>query len=156
MIDFLINNKSALSMGLRMGSSFINNIEAPADQKECITNSSRLEHGDHIYFVNKLASRSVTLEFIIIGKATDTQTAHENFESRKDAFLEILQNGYLTISIPYSRKDVYRLYAQMKSTTYSKGVGNGGAIAKMSVKFLEPDPTDRGAFGDADTAKLSE
>lgn len=154
MTDFLINNKSAWGMGLRMGKGFIDALEAPADQKECISNSSRLEHGDRIYFVHKLASRSVQLEFVIMGRATDGMTAHEDYEARVDAFLEILHNGYVTISVPYSRNDVYRLYAQMKSTTYGKGKSNGGEIGKMSVKFTEPNPTDRGAFGDADAALL--
>lgn len=152
-MDFLIDNKSALSLGIRMGSSFLDNLEAPADQKDYITNSVRTEHGDRVIPVrSKLASRTVTLEFVIIGKANSGKTAHEAYEERLDAFYEILHNGFVTISVPDSRNDVYRLWAQMKSSTYAKGKGDGGAIGKISVKFMEPNPGDRGAIDSSDLA----
>lgn len=143
-------------MGIRMGNGFIEDLETPADQKDYVTNSIRTQHGDSIVAVRpKLTSRSVTLEFVIIGTTRNGKTAHDDYESKKDAFLELLHNGYMTISVPYSRTDVYRLWAQMKSTTYGKGISEGGAIGKMSVKFLEANPTDRGAFNDNDTLMLN-
>lgn len=150
MIDFLLNNASAWAKGIRMGKGFLESLETPADQKEYITNSIRTEHGDrYIPVRSKLAARSVTLEFVIMG------ATHDEYIKRFDAFLELLHNGFLTISVPYSRSDVYRLYAQMKSTTYGRGLGNKGVIGKLSVKFVEANPNDRGAFDDDDTLLLS-
>lgn len=155
MTDFLINNVSARNMGIRMGKGFIESLETPADQKDYIINSVRTEHGDRIVPIrSKLASRNVTLEFVIIGTTAGGKTAHKDYEDRLDAFLELLHNGFMTISVPYSREDVYRLYAQMKSTTYGKGIADGGAIGKLSVKFLEPNPADRGAFDSDDSMLL--
>lgn len=142
--DFLINGSSAAEMGIRMGNGFLDSLETPASLKDYITNTSRLEDGDRIIIVPKRSSRELTLEFVIIGEASSGKTAHESYEERKDAFLDLLYSGMITISVPSSRPDVYRLYTQMKSPTYSRGVANGGVIGKVSVKFLEANPANRG------------
>lgn len=148
MTDFLFNNTSARGLGLLMGNGFIVSLETPAEMKDGITNTSRLEHGDRYIPICKLASRSVTLEFVIKG------SNHDDYEAKVDAFLKLLHNGYVTICVPKSRSDVYRLYPQLKSCSYSKGFANGGTIGKMSVKFLEANPNDRDEFNREDAEKI--
>jgi hypothetical protein len=157
MAELLINNIDASTMGIRMGNGFIGALETPADQRDYITNTVRTENGDRIVGVRpKKASRSVTLEFQIVGSRHETgKTMHQSYEDRFDAFCALLDNGFMTISVPGSRKDVYRLYSARKSSPYAKGKTNYGEVGKLSVKFLEPDPTNRGAFSEEDTAKLS-
>lgn len=157
MAELLINNIDASTMGIRMGNGFIDALEAPADQRDYITNTVRTENGDRIVDVRpKTASRSVTLEFQIIGSRNESgKTMHQSYEARLDAFYKLLANGFITICVPNSRSDVYRLYSARKSSPYAKAKVNYGEVGKLSVKFLEPDPTNRGAFTTNDTAKLS-
>lgn len=157
MSELLINNKDALSYyGIRMGKNFIENLETPIDQGEYITNTVRTEDGDRIIPIRpKINSRYVTLEFQIIGVATSDKTAHESYEARKTAFDTLCNNGFMTISVPGSRSDVYRLYAQRKSSSYAKGKVNYGEVGKVSVRFYEPNPTDRGSFDTDDASLLS-
>ena len=157
MAELLINNIDAATMGIRMGNGFLDTLEAPADQRDYITNTVRTENGDRIVGVRpKKASRSVTLEFQIVGLNHEPgKTKHQSYEARLDAFNNLLDNGFLTISVPNSRSDVYRLYSARKSSPYAKGKTNYGEVGKLSVKFIEPDPTNRGPFGDADTENLN-
>lgn len=160
MADLLINNVDAKNYGIRMGKNFIDSLEAPVDQRDYISNEVRTEDGIRIIPVKPTkSSRTVTLEFQIMGVANNGKTAHEDYESKVDKFNELCDNGFMTIQVPKSRSDVYRLYSQRKSSSYSKGKANLGEVGKISVKFLEPNPSKRGAFdsydNDHDTAKLA-
>lgn len=157
MAELLINNIDASTMGIRMGNGFLDTLEAPVDQRDYITNTVRTEDGDRIVGVRpKKSSRTVTLEFQIVGlNPKPGETEHQSYEARLDAFYKLLDNGFLTISVPNSRSDVYRLYSARKSSPYAKGKTNYGEVGKLSVKFIEPDPTDRGQFGEADTGNLN-
>lgn len=157
MSELLINNKDAFKYyGIRMGKNFIDTLEASVDQGDYITNTVRTENGDRIVPIRpKINSRNVTLEFQIVGKATKDKTAHESYEERRKAFDELCNNGFMTISVPNSKSDVYRLYAQRKSSPYAKGTANFGEVGKISVKFYEPNPTDRGAWTNDDAEKLN-
>lgn len=160
MAELLINNIDAKAYGIRMGSKFIDTLEAPVDHDDYITNNVRTEDGVRIIPVKPTkSSRNVTLEFQIMGKATSTKTAHQDYEDKVDQFNKLCDNGFMTICVPNSRSDVYRLYAQRKSSSYAKGHVNYGEVGKISVKFLEPNPSNRGAFDsnkdDTDTSKLN-
>lgn len=157
MAELLINNNDALkAYGVMMGANFIDTIEGEADQGEYITNKVRTEDGIRVIPIRPTKEeRTITLEFQIVGVADGTKTAHEDYEAKVDAFRALCDNGFMTIQIPDSRSDVYRLYAQRKSGTYAKGKVNYGEVGKISVKFMEPNPTNRGAFSTEDSNKLT-
>lgn len=140
--ELIINGNDAWSTyRVRMGSGFIDALEADADNKDYISNSVRTEHGVRIVPIRpKKDSRSVTLEFVIIGKTKADLVA------RMKAFDEIMDNGFVTIQVPKSKTDVYRLYCARKSSSYSRG----NKVCKKSLKFTEPNPTDRGTITEAE------
>lgn len=142
--ELIINGKDAwTTYRVRMGSGFLDALEADADNKDYITNTIRTEHGTRIVPIRpKKAERSITLEFVIVGKD------HKDYNDRVRVFDSLMDNGFVTIQVPKSKDDIYRLYCARKSTTYSRG--RGGAIGKKSIKFSEYDPTNRGALTDAD------
>lgn len=147
--ELIINGNNAWSTyRVRMGSGFLNALEADADNKDYITNTVRTEHGTRVVPIRpKKAERNVTLEFVIVGKD------HNDYNERVKVFDAIMDNGFVTIQVPKSKDDVYRLYCARKSTSYSRG--NGGAIGKKSVKFMEYDPTDRGELTTEDEKKFT-
>lgn len=140
--ELLINGKDAWeTYGIRMGSGFINALEADADNKEYITNSVDTEHGTRILPIRpKKSSRTVTLEFVIIGKD------HTDFIAKLRAFDELMDNGFVTLQVSQWSDYVYRLYCARKSTSYSHGM----CICKKSLKFTEPNPTNRGELTEED------
>lgn len=142
--ELLINGKDAwATYRVRMGSGFLDALEADADNKDYITNTVRAEHGTRIVPLRpKKAERSITLEFVIIGKN------HEDYNKRLKAFDELMDNGFVTIQVSSSKDDVYRLYCARKSSSYSRS--RSGALGKKSIKFTEYDPTDRGELDDDD------
>lgn len=134
--ELILNGKDAwATYGVRMGSGFIDALEADADNKEYITNEVRTEHGTRIVPVRpKKSSRTVTLEFVIKG------TTHDDYVAKMKVFDNLMDNGFITLQIPYSKDDIYRLFCARKSSSYSHGT----VIGKKSIKFTEPDPTNRG------------
>lgn len=147
--ELLINGKDAwTTYRVKMGSSFLNALEADADNKDYITNTVRSEHGTRVVPLRpKKAERNVTLEFVIVG------ASHDNYNERLKAFDELMDNGFVTLQVPNSKDDIYRLYCARKSTTYSRG--NGGAIGKKSIKFVEYDPTNRGELTEDEKSMFS-
>ena len=147
--ELLINGKDAwTTYRVKMGSSFLNALEADADNKDYITNTVRSEHGTRVVPLRpKKAERNVTLEFVIVG------ASHDNYNERLKAFDELMDNGFVTLQVPNSKDDIYRLYCARKSTTYSRG--NGGAIGKKSIKFVEYDPTNRGELTEDENSMFS-
>lgn len=146
--ELIINGKDAWeNYRIRMGNGFIDALEADADDKEYVTNTIRTENGTRVIPIRPLkAERNVTLEFVIVG------TNHNDYNERMAAFNKLLSNGFVTLQVPKSKDDIYRLYCCRKSTSYSRG--RGGAIGKKSVKFIEFNPTERGALTDADLDKF--
>lgn len=136
--ELIINGKDAwTTYRVKMGSGFLNALEADADNKDYITNTVRTEHGTRVIPIRpKKAERNITLEFVIVGKD------HNDYNEWVKAFDAIMDNGFVTIQVPRSKDDVYRLYCARKSTSYSRG--KGGAVGKKSIKFTEYDPTARG------------
>lgn len=147
--ELLINGKDAwATYRVRMGSGFVNALEADADNKDYITNTVRTEHGTRVVPIRpKKAERNITLEFVIVGKD------HDDYNERVKAFDAIMDNGFVTIQVPKSKDDIYRLYCARKSTSYSRG--KGGAIGKKSIKFMEYDPTARGELTTEDEKKFT-
>lgn len=147
--ELLINGKDAwTAYRVKMGSSFLNALEADADNKDYITNTVRSEHGTRVVPLRpKKAERNVTLEFVIVG------ASHDDYNERLKTFDELMDNGFVTLQVPSSKDDIYRLFCARKSTTYSRG--KGGAIGKKSIKFVEYDPTNRGKLTEDEESMYS-
>lgn len=140
--ELMINGKDAwTTYRVRMGSGFLNALETDADDKEYITNTVRTEDGTRVIPVRpKKAERNVTLEFVVVGRD------HTDYNNRMKTFDALMDNGFVTIQVPYSKEDIYRLYCSRKSTSYTRG----NAIGKKSIKFVEYNPKNRGELTDED------
>ena len=68
--ELIINGKDAWNTyRVKMGYGFLDALEADADNKSYITNEVRTEHGTRVVPIRpKKAERSITLEFVIVGK----------------------------------------------------------------------------------------
>lgn len=147
--ELMINGQDAwATYRVKMGSGFLDALEADADNKDYITNTLRTEDGTRVIPIRpKRAERNVTLEFVIVGRD------HTDYNQRIAAFDALMDNGFVTIQVPSSKSDIYRLYCSRKSTSYSRG--KGGAIGKKSIKFVEYNPKERGALTSEDKAKFN-
>ena len=137
MADLIINGKDALKeWGVRMGSGFMDAIDVPCQMKDYIENESRLEHGKRVLTSNpKISSRNVTLPFTIQGKNED------DYKLKKKSFLNELYKGNVDIQIPTVSVDIYHLVYTGGSTSYGQNTRRD--FCKFSVKFLEPNPSNR-------------
>lgn len=147
--ELIINGKDAwTNYRVKMGSGFLDALEADTDNKSYIANEVRTEHGTRVVPIRpKKAERSITLEFVIIGRD------HTDYNKRVKAFDALMDNGFVTIQVPKSKDDVYRLYCARKSSSYSRG--KGGSIGKKSLKLVEYNPTNRGELTDSDKKKFT-
>ncbi|MFV0325923.1 MAG: hypothetical protein ACK5LF_16340 [Bacteroides xylanisolvens] len=138
MEDLIINNRNAFTeWGVRVGDGFLDAIGAPAPMKDFIENKSRLEHGKRVIINNpKLDERDVTLTFTIQG---NSQT---DYQSKKSAFQNELYKGALIIQIPSNGSEIYHLIYTGKSISYAQSLDR--TFGKLTVKFNEPNPTNRG------------
>lgn len=138
MEDLIINNRNAFTeWGVRVGDGFLDAIGAPAPMKDFIENKSRLEHGKRVIINNpKLDERDVTLTFTIQGNS------QADYQSKKSAFQNELYKGALTIQIPSNGSEIYHLIYTGKSISYAQSLDR--TFGKLTVKFNEPNPTNRG------------
>lgn len=152
MADLFINGADAwVQYGVKMGEGFIDALETPPDLKERIVNTSRLYHGDrYVDQVNdagqaiapKVASRQLTLEFIIAGSGNTLSEQRTNFRTKKRLFLNLLQGvGEIMLKVPSISNNVYFLRCVAKSNSYSGNMAR--TLCKLSVKFVEENPTRR-------------
>lgn len=133
--ELLINGKDAFDiLGASIGDGFLDAILAPAPKKDYITNSSRLKDGKIITGNAKYDERSLTLVFEIEGSNTS------DYLNKLKLFYKELNAAPLLLKVPPLGSDVYKLYYQT-----SNGFALNKAIthSKVTVKFTEPDPTNR-------------
>lgn len=143
MADLLINNQDALqTWGVRMGDNFLDALNTPSEMKAYITNESRSEHGRQIITNNakgeslaRVKHRDITLSFTITG---NTQS---DFQIKKNAFLEELMKGDVTIAVPKDNANVYHLVYSGRGQSYSQNIDR--TFCKFTAKFEEPNPTNR-------------
>lgn len=122
--------------GVSLGESALTNLMTPAAPKAFVANESRLEDGKrYILSTLRLQERKVTLDVNMVAKDRAT------FLRRYEYFL-------LTVRIAKVIKLKHRLlpYYTFRllyndCTNYTQYLEGG--IAKMSLTFTEPDPTDR-------------
>lgn len=137
--DLLINGLDAYQQwGVRMGDGFMGALKAAAPLKEYITNDSALKNGvDYCEMVPKVNERDLILPFTIEG---DTVA---DYDSHYDEFLDVLQQGNVTVQVPSRSDKVYHLKYTGQQVTYAENTE--GTFSKFSAKFKEPDPTFRTA-----------
>lgn len=138
MAHLLINGSDAYATyGVRMGDGFLDALGAPPENKEYIENESRLENGSRILCINPYKSkRTLTLTFQLFG------TSHTDYLTKKEAFLNVLAAGTLTLQVPDDSEAVYHLLFN-KCTSYAQNVPR--TSCKIAAQFTEPDPTNRTA-----------
>lgn len=125
-----------MTWGIRMGDNFLDTLGAPSPMKNFIENSSRLEHGKRVLVTNpKLDSRELTLTFTIEG------ISKSDYKTKKDSFYNELYKGSLDIQIPDNGIDIYHLIYKGKSASY--GQSSDHTFGKLSIKFEEPNPSNR-------------
>lgn len=121
--------------GVKPGNGFKEALMAPLEMKANIVNESRLEHGQRVIVLAKKAARNITLEFQIVGTSTS------DFNTKLAAFLAQLYNGTVKLEPTEFTTEVFHLVYTGKSPVYSTGLS--GKACKISVGFLEPDPSRR-------------
>lgn len=133
--ELFINGSDAwATWRVAMGEGFIENLLAPSGIKDFIENESRLENGKRVVFNNpKVASREVTLTFNIHGDSSSNYL--ENYKS----FSDVLQAGKVIVRVPVIDMTFTLVYK--KSSSFA--LGRSRMNSKLSVKFEEPDPTNR-------------
>lgn len=120
--------------GIHLGKDTASALLAPAALKDSITNDSTLEDGVRFYMNTKIASRSLTLEFVI---AADTEAKRVGAEQ----FLTgMFYKGMFAVKLPTLSDDVFFL-SYNSSQSYARSVS--GHVSKMSVKVTEYNPTQR-------------
>ena len=129
-------------VGVKMGDGFKDELFAPAELKEFVSNESRLEHGKRVITIGsnnnslaRKASRNIALEFLIVGNS------ESDFELNKNTFFNELYKGSVKLEVPEITTDVFHLIYQGKSGTYSSGLSK--KACKVKVSFEEPDPSNR-------------
>ena len=138
MTELLINGTDASLYGIRTGKGFTDTLLSPVPLKEFVSNESRLEDGVRVVVpaVPKFAAWEFSLQFQITG------TDAEDFAAKRDAFFALLYSGRITLSVPQKSGSVFRLIYMGSSPAYRGGLY--GNACKVTVKFMEPDPSDRG------------
>lgn len=120
--------------GVRPGNKFRENLYAPLEMKEYISNESRLEHGKRVFSTPaRYKSRSLSLEFNITASTT------ADLKSRYNAFLNALYTGEITLVASEFGNEVFHLIYTGKSPSYD----NGKCACKVKVGFDEPNPGNR-------------
>lgn len=126
--------------GAYLGDGSISALLAPPPVKSIIKNDNRTDHGVEVTTKNKqglplmrYGERNVTLYFCI------TADNYQNLFERQTNLFEVLRNGEVLIQISELPGVVFRLIYQDVSQ-YSQF---NGEMAKFSVKFIEPNPTNR-------------
>lgn len=131
------------TFGIRMGDKFLDAITEPWAYKDYITNESALEDGVRITTVDtpKVKSREVSLTLVFVGDSPEQRRSLVN------GFLSLVEQnkGRIWLRVPAEEAGspvIYRLYLVGKSGEY--GMPLDRCICRMTLKFIEPNPKNRG------------
>lgn len=128
MAELLINGKDAISIGVRMGEGFINELRNFYPMKEYVTNESRLENGRRIiYGQGKKDYREVSLIFTVEADNPDI------FSRNLQSFEDILYGERVQIEVP--QRGLKRILTYRKSTNFAGSYDN--TFCKVMVRFTE-------------------
>lgn len=137
--DAYIDGTSLRSIGVYMGDSFLDSCLAPAQFKDFTQNDARTQHGVQVLTsAPRYSSREFSLTFIICGDTTEEMLLN------KKALLALLGNVKIGLYVPAIMTDetLWLVYTG-KNATISTDLSR--TTAKLTTKFLEPDPTHRTA-----------
>ncbi|MBO7315200.1 MAG: hypothetical protein J6U49_05985 [Alistipes sp.] len=134
MTNVTLNGTPLADMGVMMLLGAYAALLAPSPMKNYITNDDPTKDGIEVdVAIPKRKDRDVTLTFLVQGK---TQA---DFLNKLDAFLTVLYRGRVELYVPDLSAKYRLLYTS--STQFANYMLNA---CKLSVKFKEPDPTNRG------------
>ena len=120
--------------GVSMEDQALAALMTPPTMKDSVRNESRLEHGTLYWAENpKVASRDLTLPIHLVARTK------AEYLRKYASFCEELSKGTIDIETCYEQNVIYRCIYQ-SCTQFTQFI-NG--IAKMSLKLVEPDPTNR-------------
>lgn len=136
------NDKDAyLTWGVTLGDNALNELIMPPPVKDWITNKNSRDPGAQVYIGQSATvdERTFVMNFHIFKIATSP-----SLTAQLDEFLDELQWRMVTLVFRNTgeewQKKVYRL---MYLSSQSYKTGPSQSSAKLAVKFLEPDPTNR-------------
>lgn len=126
-----------IDKGVYMGDSFIEQLLTPPTLKEFTQNDARSRDGVQILTSSpKVASRDLTLTFIITGDTPEEMAAN------KVALLSILNKIQIGVYVPeVSDTETFWLTYTGRSVSFSIDLTR--TVCKFAAKFTEADPTNR-------------
>lgn len=132
--DIKINGVLLSSMGVTIENGAYAALLTPAPIKSVIQNDDPLKDGVQVLPTSPLIQneRDVTLTFLVQG------SSHNDFLNKYSAFMNLLRSGIVTLYVP-DLNNYYRLLYS-NATQFENYRLNA---CKLSVKFREPDPTNR-------------
>lgn len=132
---FRINGKDAYSTyGVFLGNNSIESLLLPPSAKKRISNESRLLPGKQVIDgKNNVCSRDVTLVFYFQG------SNYVDIQNKITSFTTELLEGIAIFTL--NELPIIKFKLDYDSSSSLKQCR--GRLAKISMKFNEPDPTDR-------------
>lgn len=129
-----INGANIEDFGASILAGSFTELMAPAPLKEYIENDDPMLDGIQIAdYLPSVNAREVTLTFLINGSDTN------DFMAKHLAFVSLLHKGVFVLHVPALDSTFRLLY--LNATRFDNYQLKS---CKMAVKFLEPDPTNRG------------
>jgi len=131
--------KPATYYGLKMGSGFLDALQAPPELKDFVTSESRVGHGKRVYAsIVRKKSREISLTFRLIASSP------KDNETKKKAFYALLMNAELDLCVPEDSNDIYHLVYTGKSGTHTYSLDR--SCCSITARFIEANPNDRGTY----------
>jgi len=133
--DLFINGKDAWdTWGVNMGEDFLEALLTPSPMKAYVENKSRLENGKQVDTTNaRVDERDIQVTITLEG------STQAEYLLRYESFVTELYKGPILMKVPVLRK-IYKLTYDSSPTK----MGNYGlCFGKFTLKFNEPNPTDR-------------
>lgn len=136
MTNVTLNGTLLSNMGITLLSGAYAALLTPPSMKNYITNDDPTKDGISVdeTHIPKRKDRDVTLTFLIKG------SDKADFLNKLSTFTEVLYGGSIELYVPDLEAKYRLLYSS--STQFANYMLNA---CKLSVKFKEPDPTNRGA-----------
>lgn len=122
--------------GISMGDGFLDELEKPLPMKELVSNEGRTANGVQYYIDTQRAFDSIEHTFNFRFVCRDA----EELRTNKTAFFEELYKGLIILYIPKYNVKLRLLYTG-KNATYKTNRWRN--TASVSIKFVEPNPTNR-------------
>lgn len=137
-----ITNKDLGDYGITLIRGWREALKGVLEPKTYVTNESRLENGKRITIPTKdnikYKSREISLPMILEG------TSAEDYLDKLDSFQEAIA-GTIELRVPCLKNRVYTLVY----TDCSKYGDYGDKKGNFTLKFTEPDPTNRPIYEDS-------